>query len=314
MESTERNQIVKDLNAAAQSIKDAYKLVTEAQEKRKNYEKLKNKCESLKKEGPPLDMTRDEEIKYGIDHVACGSPSSSTILYLLIGISLIGSVIGTLVVIFSFSLPILGEVCGFWGLFLLFMYINNRVEKAHDKRIEIERATVVREKREKIRKEQEAYNRKLSEAQATYENASKNHEEETLSLILQAQVCSEIAKEIVARYEIPESYQNPDALSYISDCFAKQTVDSFKEAYNRLMDKQELDSRNNERIRIEQMQREFEYEMARMDQQKRNAEERVHRMTMEQEARRRADSAAKAAKEAERAADEMEEIRRRLER
>ncbi len=144
------------------------------------------------------------------------------------------------------------------------------------------------------------YQATVATAKATLNSFPADHatfEKEMASVLTKIQKCRALFEQIVNTYDIPKKHHNKSALEYIANCFESQTVDSFKEAYNRLMDKQEGDERNNARMRAEAHDRAQKAFQDKLDREERARKEEYHRRNMEYEAHRQSESAAKAAEE-----------------
>ena len=314
MERNQRTQIVRDLKNAVQQLSAIESLQAEVQKKQNEFDEKKKEYEKFKMNPPTDSMTPEEEREYfeaRLIEYRKEEPYNQPAMWpaVVAGFFLVQGGLGLLFVLAGLLYGIITEGAEFT---LTSIDEGTYVPVAVDAIVVIICIVVLgvyfhRNNRASEEQEERAYNRAESDLRSKQQNRKNRFEYYTAVLKKYPSVKEKFEKEIqrllselrnsqvaflqtMEHYGIPENFRNGWALKYISDCFENGAVDSFKEAYNRLMDKQESDGRVLVRAAVEDSNRI-------RDQLAKEAKESEHRRKMEYEARRQSESAAKAAEE-----------------
>ncbi len=121
------------------------------------------------------------------------------------------------------------------------------------------------------------------------------------------------ARGILDAYDIPNAFRSRDCVSELASMFDQQVVSTFQEAYGRLREEQKA----NDRFRIDQMNRQFQWEMEQDAQRERDRkleDERRWQRDIDRMHREKLETAARdLAYEERRKADALEDIKKKLE-
>ncbi len=121
------------------------------------------------------------------------------------------------------------------------------------------------------------------------------------------------AKQILDAYDIPDVFRSHNCVSELASMFDQQVVSTFQEAYGRLREEQKA----NDRFHVDQMNRQFQWEMEQDAQRERDRkleEERRWQRDIDRMHRENLETAARdLAYEERRKADALEDIKKKLE-
>ncbi len=349
MDINERNQIIADLKAAAQSMKTA----SEAQTKRKDLEdRMKNAGKEASKARMPEPLTKDQkdsifrdcmnniklcsmgevDRRFGPERpslagtivcVAFGCvfamPAFSVLMLLLLGSTeeANAELIAVPFVLGALSITLLLSGIIPWLKYSIKYkaykkhrqkYIEQVCKEAEEDAKKKALATIA-ERENKYRQARREYDRILQQN----EDAKKAYQTSDDALKNRVSEGNARAKALLDKYHIPDAFRNRGNVGTIAELFEQQVVSTFQEAYGRLREEQEA----NTRFRIDQMNRQFQWEMERDAQRERDRrleEERRWQRDVDRMHREKLEAAARdLAYEERRKADALEDIKKKLE-